>query len=140
MGTDSDTRLDCGGKGLDPKTFRTALDKIMPGYKWTIHRAPKGSMKLVATGTQSSGFNRLSTLEVTWTRKDYDWFEARSSGYGLRAPWLGKAGDATLARTLRGLQDFYRDKAATYSGHERAIAAGRPLPLDPSLSNKNVGG
>lgn len=128
MATDSNTRSDSASQAPDAKTFRIALDKIMPGYKWTVHRAPKGSMKLVATGTQSSGFNRLSTLEVSWTRKDYDWFEARSAGYGLRAPWLGKSGDATLARALRGLQDYYRAKAATYSGHERALAAGRPTP------------
>lgn len=126
MPTDTDTRQDSALQAPDAKTFRVALDKIMPGYNWTVHRAAKGATRLVATGTQSSGFNRLSTLEVSWSRKGhYDWFEVRSSGYGLRAPWLGTNGDATLARALRGLQDQYRAKAATYSGHERALAAGR---------------
>lgn len=134
MGTDSTARSDSASQVPDAKTFRIALDKIMPGYRWTVHRAVKGASKITATGTQSSGSNRLSTLEVSWSRKDHgDWFEARSAGYGLRAPWLGKTGDVTLARALRGLQDFYRAKAATYSGHERALASGRPtLAKEPS--------
>lgn len=127
MGDNSDNRSE---SGLQAKDFRAQLDKIMPGYNWTVHRASKGATKLVATGTQSSGFNRLSTLEVSWTRKDYDWFEARSAGYGLRAPWLGKVGDATLARALRGLQDHYQRKAATYNGHASALASGRQAPTN----------
>lgn len=111
---------------IDSKVFRAALAKLMPGYRWTVHRASKGATKLVATGTQTSGFNRLSTLEVTYSSSDKgDWFTARSAGFGLRAPWLHENGDATLARAIRGLQDFYRSKAAVYAGHERAIANGR---------------
>lgn len=111
---------------MDASTFRKALVKIMPGYNWTVHRAPKDAVQIVATGTQSSGFNRLSTLEVTYksTGKG-DWFTARSAGYGLRAHWLHENGDVTLARALRGLQDHYRAMAATYSGHANALEAGR---------------
>jgi len=91
-----------------------------------VHRAPKNATKIVATGTQTSGFNRLSTLEVTHSVvAGGDWFTARSAGYGLRAPWLHENGDVTLARALRGLQEFYRRKANEYGGHERAIALGR---------------
>lgn len=111
---------------IDRSVFRAALEKLMPGYSWTVHRAPKDATKLVATGTQASGFNRLSTLEVSYTSNDHgDWFDVRSSGYGLRAPWLGKAGDKTLARALRGLQDYYQRTAATYHGHARALEIGR---------------
>lgn len=114
---------------IDRSVFRAALAKLMPGYSWTVHRAPKGATKLVATGTQSSGFNRLSTLEVTYTSNDPgDWFDVRSSGFGLRAPWLGKVGDTTLARALRGLQNYYQQTAATYDGHARALEIGRNVP------------
>jgi hypothetical protein len=111
--------------------FRAKLKKIMPGYQWTVHRAPKHAAhvvgKIVATGTQTSGFNRLSTLEVTYTsiEEGDNWFEVRSAGYGLRAPWLGKNADSTLARALRGLQEYYQREAATYGGHARALEAGR---------------
>jgi hypothetical protein len=111
-----------------PNDFRAKLIKLMPGYDWTVHKAAKGATKLVATGIQSSGFNRLSTLEVTWTaRENGDWFTARSAGFGKRAPWLLDNGDTTLARALRGLQDRYRQTAATYAGHERALQNGREV-------------
>lgn len=123
MADDLNTRSD---SGLQAKDFRAKLVKIMPGYNWTVHRASKGATKLVATGTRSSGFNRLSTLEVSWTRNDHgDWFEARSAGYGLRAPWLGKNGDVTLARALRGLQEHYVRKSNTYHSHAQALANAR---------------
>ncbi len=44
--------------------FRKELLAIMPGYKWTVHKTISGQ-KLEATGIQTSGFNRLSTLSVT---------------------------------------------------------------------------
>jgi len=108
--------------------FRAKLTKLMPGYDWTVHKAAKGATKLVATGTQSSGFNRLSTLEVTWTaRESGDWYTARSAGFGRRAPWLLDSADVTLARCLRGLQDRYKHTAATYAAHERALQNAREL-------------
>lgn len=59
---------------MNSKEFRAELEKIMPGYMWTVHRPSKHlrfpPYVLVATGIQSSGSNRLSTLEVT-RRVDY---------------------------------------------------------------------
>lgn len=111
---------------MDSKVFRAALTKIMPGYAWTVHRASKGAKRLVATGTQSSGFNRLSTLEVTYfSTEDGERFTVRSAGHGLRSPWLHEYSDGTLARALRGLQEHYQRKAATYSSHARALEKGR---------------
>lgn len=111
---------------MDSIAFRAKLANLMPGYDWTVHRAAKDATKLRATGTQSSGFNRLSTLEVTYTSVGQaDWFTARSAGYGRRAPWLHENGDVTLARALRGLQDHYRHMSGVYHGHERALAQGR---------------
>jgi hypothetical protein len=106
--------------------FRSQLKKLMPGYDWTIHKALEGTRILTATGTQSSGFNRLSTLEVVCRIEAHgEWFTVRSAGYGRRAPWLAQVSDATLARALRGLQDHYRREAARYQGHEEALAKGR---------------
>lgn len=106
--------------------FRAKLTKLMPGYDWTVHKAGKEDTKLTATGTQSSGFNRLSTLEVTWAaRENGDWFTARSAGFGRRAPWLLDSADVTLARCLRGLQDRYTATANTYAAHARALQKGR---------------
>jgi hypothetical protein len=116
--------------------FRAELEKIMPGYSWTVHRdpawlrkavpAPEGVSVFTATGTQSSGSNRLSTLEVT-RREDngYTTYTAKSSGYGTRAPWLHENKDGTLARALRGLQDHYEHEAAKYRSHASAMQEGR---------------
>ncbi len=120
--------------GAAQKNFRERLLAIMPGYDWTVHKALKGSTSLKATGTQSSGFNRLSTLEVMWQSEGgVDWYTARSAGFGKRAPWLATNSDATLARALRGLQDYYRQQAAIYAQHEAALAnARKPSPPPPS--------
>lgn len=106
--------------------FRAQLKKLMPGYDWTVHKAPQDAKRLTATGVQSSGFNRLSTLEVVCRIEAHgDWFTVRSAGYGRRAPWLAENSDATLARALRGLQDHYRAAAVRYQAHEAALAKGR---------------
>ena len=113
--------------------FRAELAKIMPGYSWTVHRTHKrfeveglAPQPLTATGTQSSGSNRLSTLEVC--RRDdngHVTYTAKSSGYGTRARWLHENQDGTLARALRGLQDHYEAMASTYYSHAGALKAGR---------------
>lgn len=96
---------------MAPKEFRAELMKVMPGYSWTVHKSSSETY-LNATGTQSSGFNRLSTLCVTRTAHNgVVKYEAKSSGFGLRARWLHNNTDGTLARSLRGLQDHYEHKA-----------------------------
>lgn len=105
--------------------YRKELAKLMPGYDWTVRRT-KAVGYLSATGTQSSGFNRLSTLSVT--RREQDGkirYEAKSAGYGLRARWLHTNEDGTLARALRGLQDHYEAMADTYRSHAERLKAGR---------------
>ena len=113
---------------LDRNTFREKLMAIMPGYEWTVHRALSKSQKsLIATGIQSSGFNRLSTVEVSCSQEDPDrpWFTVKSAGYGRRALWLHKNGDITLARAFRGLQDYYLQQASVYEAHAQSLAKGR---------------
>lgn len=126
---------DAGGTpALDSAEFRKKLVKIMPGFNWTVHRAGKGAVRLTATGIQSSGFNRCATLEVTFTVKNgVEWYTAKSAGFGTRAPWLGENGDVTLARALRGLQDQYRAKAATFDSAMRVLANAR-IPTPPEAS------
>lgn len=122
--------VDCGSDGysekratlsMSPKEFREAL--VKPGYDWTVHKTPKGFTYLEATGIKSSGFNRLSTLSVI--RRENGTFEAKSAGYGTRAKWLHVYTDSTLARALRGLQDYYEYMANTYGGHASAIRNAR---------------
>ena len=68
-----------------------------------------------ATGIQSSGFNRLSTLAIVRTEKDDSvTYEAQSAGYGTKSPWLASYVDGTLARALRGLQDHYEAMQSKY--------------------------
>lgn len=110
---------------MTPKDFRAELVKIMPGYNWTVHKSVYEN-HLEATGTQSSGFNRLSTLFVVRTERDgIPKYAAKSSGYGLRARWLHTNVDGTLARTLRGLQDHYEKMAGLYAGHAGSLMKGR---------------
>jgi hypothetical protein len=108
--------------------FRAELVKIMPGYQWTVHRAGKGAVKMSATGIQSSGFNRLSTLRVTRSiARDQPWYTAKSAGYGTRAPFLHENGDVTLARALRGLQEYYEQQANKNRSHAACLANARTL-------------
>lgn len=112
---------------MKPNEFRKELVKIMPGYKWTVHRPYfAGQTYLSATGIQTSGYNRLSTLVIVRREKDeIIEYEAKSSGYGLKSPWLSEYTDSTLARALRGLQDHYEYMAREYSSHAGAIKYAR---------------
>lgn len=113
---------------MTPKEFRAELTKIMPGYSWTVHKTSNDAL-LKATGTQSSGFNRISTLVVerrdNYAGRGFPWYTVKSAGFGLRAPFLGENQDRTLARSLRGLQSNFETKAATYAGHARALQSAR---------------
>jgi len=113
---------------MNSNDFRRELIKIMPGYVWTVHRPSKFTkFYLSATGIQSSGFNRLSTLQVIRREKDNEYiaYEVKSAGFGLRAPRLSGYTDGTLARALRGLQKHYEIMARTYSSHAGAIEFAR---------------
>ncbi|TGQ95375.1 hypothetical protein EN851_07585 [Mesorhizobium sp. M8A.F.Ca.ET.208.01.1.1] len=114
---------------MTPKEFRAELTKLMPGYSWTVHKSRSDAL-LKATGIKSSGFNRLSTLLVE-RRDNYaatgrPWYEVKSAGFGLRAPFLADCSDGTLARALRGLQTHYETMASTYLGHAMALQSARP--------------
>lgn len=106
--------------------FRKELLKIMPGYSWTVHRTTD-AIFLKATGIQSSGFNRLSTLRVERFEDDQGRVEytVKSAGYGTKSPWAQTITDRTLARAVRHLQDHYQQKASYYSGLARSLQAGR---------------
>lgn len=117
---------------MNANEFRKELVRIMPGYNWTVHKENKpiseitGISSIVATGVQSSGFNRLSTLSVVWRKKDgIVEYEARSAGHGTKSPWMHIHKDGTLARALRGLQDHYEKTANAYHGLAAALQRGR---------------
>lgn len=118
-------RFGAKGNDVNANEFRKELVKIMPGYKWTVHKT-KVDGYLEATGTQSSGFNRLSTLSVERRERDGKVrYTAKSAGYGLRARWLHTKEDGTLALALRGLQDHYESMANTYRSHAEYLKAAR---------------
>lgn len=112
---------------MNSNEFRKELVKLMPGYDWTVHQTNAPGY-LNATGTQSSGFNRLSTLNIVRREQAGQIkYEAKSSGYGLRAKWLHESSDRTLARALRGLQSHYEAMASTYRSHAESMKRGRDL-------------
>jgi hypothetical protein len=114
-------------KAITPKEFKAELEKIMPGYKWTVHRCNAPYSYMEATGTQSSGFNRLSTVSVVRRQRESGKvnYEAKSAGYGLKASWLYKHTGNTLAKALRGLQDHYEAMCALYRAHASSLQQGR---------------
>lgn len=102
---------------MNSNDFRKELIKIMPGYSWTVHRFLTDDKYMKATGIQSAGFNRLSTLQVIRREKDSRIeYEVKSAGYGVKSPWVATWTDSTLARALRGLQDHYESLASLYAG------------------------
>jgi len=106
--------------------FRKELIKIMPGYQWTVHKSRDPELYVCATGIQSSGFNRISTLRIERrNRNGLTFYEAKSSGFGMRAEWLSSAENETIARTLRDLQNHYQRMASMYSSHAHALQHGR---------------
>lgn len=113
---------------MNSAEFRKELVKIMPKYEWTVHKSSNPEMHLSATGIQSSGFNRLSTLSVVRREKGADggvWYEVKSAGSGTKPPWLAERGGRTLAQALRSLQTHYENRAQTYRGHANDLQNAR---------------
>ena len=113
---------------MNTAEFRKELTKLMPGYSWTVHKG-NNPQRITATGIRSSGFNRLSTLQVT-RKEDDSWgvlYEAKSAGHGTKSPWVSSNQDRTLARALRGLQRHYEMTANTYRSLAAALQKGRAV-------------
>jgi hypothetical protein len=120
---------------MDAMKFRKDLLKIMPGYKWTVHKdvfktdPVKNFSYFEATGIQVCGLNRMSTLRVVYRERDgVVEYDVKSSGFGKKAPWLAQNADRTLAKALRGLQNHYDWMASEYSRHAHDMAIGRKPP------------
>ena len=112
---------------MNTSKFRKELSKIMPGYSWTVHHQFISKISLSATGIQSAGCNRLSTLEIARVeRGGVVKYVAKSSGYGRRAPWLGTSEAPTLAQALRELQKHYESVASNYASHAGYLRCARP--------------
>ena len=120
-------------KAFNSNDFRKELGRIMPWYKWTVHGASEPKKYIDATGIQSSGFNRLSTLHVARREKNgIKSYTVKSSGFGLRSPWLHECSDITLASALRKLQNHYEAVAAKYGSHAAYLRSGRkPVESEP---------
>lgn len=117
--------------------FRTELLKLMPGYSWTVNSARCSDAYLVATGVQTSGMNRLSTLHVerrdNYAASGLARYEVKSAGFGKRAAWLHSTAETTLARALRDLQNHYEREASKFSSHANALRAGRSATAQEGL-------
>lgn len=112
-----------------PSDFRRELVKLMPGYQWTVHQNRTSGSFMSATGIQSRGFNRISTLHIERRAGGGEvLYVAKSAGTGRRAPWLYTEAAPTLARALRGLQQHYESAARTYSKHASDLQKGRATP------------
>lgn len=96
------------------QSFRDELNKLLPRYEWIVHNSePPAFMR--ATGTISSGSNRLSTISVERMERDSRVaYCVTSYGYGARSSMIGMYEDGTLARAVRGLQDKYGREAEKY--------------------------
>lgn len=105
------------------KAFRAELVKIMPGYKWTCHKSSNPRI-IRATGIMSSGFNRLSTLEII-RENEGAWYRAALAGHGTKAQFGPSFGGKTLARALRDLQDHYERSANTFRSLAARLDEGR---------------
>lgn len=110
--------------------FRAELNARMPLYKWTVHTQDKGCRHLLATGIQTSGFNRLSTLEVARVEHNLASgstveYIVKSAGFGAKAAWEAQMNRSTLASALRALQDYYAAQARHFSALENALQYGR---------------
>ena len=130
-----DNRSHREGESVNSTDFRKELMKIMPGYEWTVHRQKKmladitGTSFVEATGRQSSGFNRLSTLHVARREKDgVVKYEVKSAGNGAWAYWEHTNTDGTLPRALRGLQDHYERRASHFQSLAARLESGRKPP------------
>ncbi len=106
------------------KVLRAELKKLLPGYKWTVHKPYIDSCSTKATGVITSGFNRCSTIEVLRvnTRKHY---EVKIAGFGLGAPWLCEGAGETLAQAVRLMQRGLEDREREYGSLARELEAAR---------------
>ena len=118
---------------MNTTEFRKEIVKIMPGYKWTVAKpcrlktdAARGFSHITATGVQSAGFNRVSTLLIVRHEEDGTIeYEAKIAGYGTRGPWAETEKGETLARALRYLQERCSVMMATYNACVLAMMRGR---------------
>jgi len=119
------------------KQFREELLKLMPGYNWTVKSQRCSDTYLVATGIQTSGTNRLSTLHIerrdNYAASGLSRYEVKSAGFGTRSPWLHSTAEQTLARALRDLQNHYEREASKFSSHANALRAGRSARTQEGL-------
>lgn len=106
--------------------FRNDLKKIMPGYKWTVHKPLFEGASLDATGIQTAGFNRMSTVQVTLVETEGSkTYTVKSAGFGAKARWRHTTTGRTLAQAFRDLQTHYEREEQEYRSLANALKAGR---------------
>ncbi len=118
---------------MNSADFRKELLAVMPGYKWTIHKSSNPTRYLAATGTKSSGYNRLSTLHIVRSENDGTArYEAKLAGYGTKSPIECDTCGGTLKRALRRLQSSCEQKERHFGHLANQIQTARSSTLEPS--------
>ena len=121
------------GNKMNTNQFRNELIKVMPGYKWTVHRQTFSFNFLKATGIKSKGFNRISTLQVTRSDTNDDIvYKAKSAGFSKNAKWMAEHSGSTLKQALRNLQSHYEHMAQLYRKLENDLQSARNDHLESS--------
>lgn len=108
------------GSEYTAKTLRAECKQVLPGFKWSV---PRGSI-LFAVGTQSAGFNRTSTIEVT---PSYG-VEVALFGFGRASERMGHGFGATVTTAIRDLQNRLTADGRQKLVYARTIEEARPDP------------
>ena len=120
--------------------FRQELVKVMPGYKWTVKKYLIGDTVAEAEGIQTSGFNRLCTLQVTKrTSRDTgeQVYSVKDAGNGKRAYWGESFKSHSLKSALRILQDYHENSARHHRGQASYLQAGRVAEEKVQVAQKS---
>lgn len=124
--------------------FKADLERVMPGFKWTVHKpssllrwdeptkmhvkvtlAEKDAHRMTATGTKSSGFNRVATIEATYLANILRPFEVVVFGYGCRGPKIMAGVGKTVPQAFRDAQSKCEERAQFFGHGASLLKQGR---------------
>ena len=105
--------------------FRAELKKIMPGFKWTVHKSNVLDW-IQATGIISSGFNRVATLQVVRRSNPVrTFYTVKIAGYGKHGLFIREDQGKTLAQALRALEKYCECEWCKWGGAVGNLRQGR---------------
>jgi len=108
--------------------FREELQKIMPGFKWTIkkHGYTDDDRYMEAFARLSQGFNRMCTIKATRTTGNAGtYYEVTIWGHGTHGERLASMNGLSLAQAFRRVQDVCLNYSGTYAAAASYLKSGR---------------